>query len=103
MRKYGIASMPNNSNAISSEVNGQFVTPQKTAIIPSAANMDGERCRIEPYRQPNVAPIKNEGTISPPLNPAAIVRTVNNSFIKNAYQTTFPESARIKIGIPAPK
>lgn len=103
IKKYGIPSMPNNSNAINSEVTGQFVTPQKTAIIPSAANNEGERCNREPYRHPNVAPIKKEGTISPPLNPAAIVSTVNNSFIKKAYQTTCPESARNKTGIPAPR
>ena len=103
IRKYGIAPMPNNSNAINNEVTGQLVTPQKTAIIPSAANKDGERCNNKPYRHPNVAPIKKEGTISPPLKPAAIVSTVKSNFMRKAYQTTCPESARNKTGIPAPR
>ena len=47
------------------DVSGQFVTPQNSATIPLAAQMDGESPRICPRTQPKVAPIQNDGTISP--------------------------------------
>ena len=55
---------------MSRAVIGQFVTPQKTAAMPTAVQSVGEKPDRFPNRQPNAAPVKNDGTISPPLNPA---------------------------------
>ncbi len=49
---------------------GQFVTPQKTLTMPTAAQRLGEKPIRFPKRHPKVAPTKKVGTISPPLNPA---------------------------------
>ena len=57
------------------DVKGQFVAPQKTATIAHAAQNDGENPISIPKVHPNVAPIDNEGTISP-LN----IRCVFNWF-----------------------
>ena len=77
-------SNPNISNPITSEVIGLFVTPQNTATIPTAAQREGDKPTIEPKRQPNVAPIQKEGTISPPLKPAPSVNAVKTIFQMNA-------------------
>ena len=77
--------MPKSSNPINSEVIGQFVTPQKTEIIPTAEQRDGENPKIWPNKQPNVAPTKNEGTISPPLKPEPMVIAVKIILRKKSY------------------
>ena len=63
---------------------GQLVTPQKTAAIPQAAQIDGEIPIRLPITQPKVAPMQKEGTISPPRNPARIVSAVSTIFQKKA-------------------
>ena len=60
-------SNPNNSKHIKREVIGQLVTPQNTAPIPTAAHKEGENPIRLPKRHPKDAPIKKDGTISPPL------------------------------------
>ena len=50
-----------------SEVIGQFVTPQNTAVMPTAVQSVGDMPVSVPNRQPKAAPVKKEGTISPPL------------------------------------
>ena len=73
-------SNPNISNPIISEDIGQFVTPQNTDTIPTAAQRDGDNPTKLPNRQPKVAPIQKEGTISPPLNPTPRVIAVKIIF-----------------------
>ena len=102
IRKNGTASYPKSSNAMSIEVIGQFVTPQNTAIMPTAAQSDGEIPTIPPNRQPKVAHIKNDGTISPPLKPASRVNAVKIIFHINAIGFTFPPIALTITGTPAP-
>ena len=46
--------------------------------------MDGERPSKFPAKLPKVAPTTKVGTISPPLNPALIVREVNAIFHKKS-------------------
>ena len=62
-----IPSPPNSSMLRRSEVTGQFTTPQNSETSPSAAVNCGGSPNSVPNRLPNVAPIKNDGTISPPL------------------------------------
>jgi hypothetical protein len=65
--KYSTSVNPNSSTAINKEDKGQFVTPQKTHTIPIAAQSIGLNPHKLPNRQPNVAPTKKAGMISPPL------------------------------------
>ena len=84
IKKKDIAWYPNNSKLINADVIGQLVTPQNMPIIPRAAHNEGDMPSIFPKVHPRVAPIKNEGMISPPLKPAPIVRTVRRILIKKA-------------------
>ena len=84
IRKNDIAWYPNNSKLINADVIGQLVTPQKRPIIPRAAHNEGDMPNILPRLHPRVAPIKKVGIISPPLNPAPIVKAVRSIFIKKA-------------------
>ena len=70
--------------AIRIEVIGQFVTPQKTAAIPQAAQREGESPISCPAMHPKVAPTQKDGTISPPRKPAFIVSAVRSIFQKKA-------------------
>ena len=79
------------------EVSGQFVTPQKTATIPDAAQMEGSIPRSVPSTQPKVAPIQKEGTISPPLKPAFIVMAVRISFQRKSRGLASPSSMAFSI------
>ena len=64
-----------------------MVTPQNTPTIPQPAQRAAGRPRIGPITQPRVAPIKNEGTISPPLNLAPRVAAVKiNLHIKRPWR-----------------
>ena len=80
----------------------QFVTPQKTAAMPTAVQRVGEKPDRFPNRQPNAAPVKNDGTISPPLNPAPNVKAVKSIFIKKASGRTVPSIHCSMILIPVP-
>ena len=59
--------MPKSSIQIKNAEIGEFVTPQNTAPIPMAAQREGEKPMSAPKALPKEAPIKKEGTISPPL------------------------------------
>lgn len=61
---------------MSSDVIGQLVTPQNSEIMPTAAHSDGSKPVRLPNRHPKVAPMKKDGTISPPLKPAPRVSAV---------------------------
>ena len=84
MSKYCMISSPKSSKPMIMEAIGAFVTPQKSEIIPIAAQKEGGRPTKEANRQPNVAPIVKDGTISPPLKPAPIVMAVSKSLRANA-------------------
>ena len=62
------------------DVIGQLVTPQKTETSPRDAPNDGFNPIRLPKVFPKVAPMKNTGTISPPLKPAPRVIAVNKIF-----------------------
>ena len=100
--RYFISPKPNSSNPIIIDAIGEFVTPQNMEIIPTAAHKEGENPKIVPNKQPNVAPIVNDGTISPPLNPAPRVSTVNTIFQKNASGGQCPAIASSIKCAPAP-
>ena len=74
---------------------GQFVTPQNTAAIPHAAQIDGESPIQLPIMHPKVAPIQNDGTISPPRNPARMVKAVRISFHSKSNVLACPSSTAL--------
>ena len=100
--KYFIQSKPNISNPITSEVIGLFVTPQNTATMPTAAQREGDIPTNVPKRQPKVAPIQKEGTISPPLNPTPNVIAVKSIFHIKADFGHLPKKASSIRFTPAP-
>ncbi len=81
---------------------GQFVTPQNSDVIPTAVQRVGEKPDRLPNRQPNDAPMQNDGTISPPLKPAPRVSAVKNIFKRNASGLTVPSMHFSMIFIPVP-
>ena len=81
---------PNSSQQIRKDESGQFVTPQNTVPMPAAAQSAGEKAKSLPKVQPKDAPMKNEGTISPPLYPAMIERTVNRIFMRKPAGRSSP-------------
>ena len=87
---------------MSNEVIGQLVTPQKTLVIPTAAQRDGENPRILPKRQPKAAPVKKLGTISPPLKPAPSVSAVKIILRRKASGRTSPCIHPVMMSIPVP-
>ena len=98
-----IPEAPKSSILKNKEAMGLFTTPQNMAISPIAAPNPGSRPRSPPATFPKVAPIKKEGTISPPLYPAAKVIAVNTIFNRNASGLACsPASAFVTTSIPAP-
>ena len=93
---------PKSSILRNSEVRGQFTTPQKKQTIPRAAANPGSIPMRPPATQPNVAPTKNDGTISPPLKPQPIVMAVNSAFRRKAAGWASPFNALAMIFIPVP-
>ncbi len=84
------------------DVIGQFVTPQKTATMPHAAQSAGGRPNIDDKKLPRVAPIKSDGTISPPLKPPDSVNAVNIILRRNTYHASLPVKLRAMTPPPAP-
>ena len=82
---------------------GQFVTPQNTETMPMAAHSGALAPVRMANRQPNVAPVKNEGTISPPLKPAPMVSAVKRIFKRKANAAVSPCKARSMIFMPGPR
>ena len=79
-----------------------MVTPQKTALMPTAAQRDGAKPVRFPNRHPNVAPTKKLGTISPPLKPAPRVNAVRTILKKNAQVSVEPCMDEAIMSIPVP-
>ena len=63
---------------------GVFVAPAKTATKPIPANKGMGKGINHMSTFPRVAPIKNKGVTSPPLNPAPKVKEVSISFRKKS-------------------
>ena len=82
-----MASNPKSSKLMSSEAIGQFVTPQNTEAMPTAAQSPGSKPVREAKKLPNVAPIKSDGTISPPLYSPDNVMTVKIILSKKRTKT----------------
>mgnify|MGYP007071178990 CR=1 FL=1 len=87
---------------MSSDVIGQLVTPQNSEIMPTAVHSDGSKPVRLPNRHPNVAPMKKDGTISPPLKPAPRVSAVKMIFSRNASGLTEPSILLWMTLIPVP-
>ena len=83
---------PNSSNAITRLAKGHLVTPQKRDAIPIAAPRGAESPKYIAAAPPRAAPIKNVGTISPPLKPADTVITVKSSFNNITFSLVTVES-----------
>ena len=82
---------------------GQLTTPQNRAISPTAAPKAGSSPSSGATAQPNVAPMKKVGTISPPRKPAPSVSAVNSIFSRKAKGvSTRPASAAAMPALPAP-
>ena len=80
-----------------------MVTPQKRDAIPIAAPKGTGSPKYIEAAPPRAAPIKNVGTISPPLKPADMVITVKSSFKINASGATYECSKIFLIySIPPP-
>ena len=77
---YGMPLKENISKAKNAEAKGQFVTPQKSAVIPIAAPKSAGSPKSNAAAPPKVAPINKVGTISPPLKPAATQMQVKRIF-----------------------
>ena len=67
--KVGHLPAPKSSTLRMMEAMGQFTAPQNTATMPTAAPKLAGTPSRPPMKQPKVAPMKNEGMISPPLKP----------------------------------
>ena len=76
--------MPNSSSPIKVHAIGVLVAPAKTATNPIPANKDMGRGMMADKALPNVAPTKNSGVTSPPLNPTPIVNVVKRSLMKKS-------------------
>lgn len=87
---------------MSSDVIGQLVTPQNSEIMPTAVHSDGSKPVRLPNRHPKVAPMKKDGTISPPLKPAPRVSAVKMIFSRNASGLTEPSILLWMTLIPVP-
>ena len=94
---------PKSSTARKMEAVGQLTQPQKTATRPMAALKPAGSPRSGPITQPKVAPMKKEGTTSPPLKPAPRVRAVKAIFQRKAVGWAWPCSTAARtMSIPAP-
>ena len=71
---------PNNSIPINVQASGVLVAPANTAIKPSPAKRSTGAPVSDDNVLPKVAPIKNKGVTSPPLNPVPNVIAVSNNF-----------------------
>lgn len=63
------------------QAKGVFAAPEKTATNPIPANKPTGSGIKKLRKLPKVAPMKNSGVTSPPLNPALKVKAVRNNLI----------------------
>ena len=94
--------MPNNSMAMNVHAIGVLVAPAKTATNPIPANNAVGSGINKLKALPKVAPIKNKGVTSPPLNPAANVSMVNAILMAKSYIGNCVSKEATIVGIPNP-
>ena len=85
------------------QAKGVLVAPEKTATKPipaKSANGNGIQVANE---FPNVAPVKNSGVTSPPLNPAPSVKLVKPVLANQSYQGSGVSKASRILGTPKPR
>ena len=88
--------------AIIIQAKGVLVAPAKTATNPIPANNPTGKGTNNDKALPKVAPIKNNGVTSPPLNPAESVRKVNAIFKAKSYIGNCASKDATIVGIPNP-
>lgn len=95
-------SAPKSSIDKNTEAIGQFTTPQNIDTKPIAAPKPELSPNKDDTAQPKVEPIKNVGTISPPLKPAEIVIAVKIILSKKSHVLALPDIAFEITSMPAP-
>ena len=96
-------SYPKSSIPITVQAIGVLVAPENTATNPIPANK-AKGSGIKPCRAfPKVAPVKNKGVTSPPLNPAPKVNPVKPVLANQSYQGKGVSKASTILGTPKPK
>mgnify|MGYP006190793831 CR=1 FL=1 len=81
---------------------GVFVAPEKTPTNPiPAKSAKGKGIQAE-NAFPRVAPVKNSGVTSPPLNPDPKVNPVNPVFASQSYHGKGTSNASTILGTPSP-
>ena len=83
-------SEPKSSTDRITEASGQLTAPQNVPTRPTQAANSGGIPRRGPSKQPNVDPMKNVGTISPPLKPTDSVTAVKRILRRNAKGFFWP-------------
>ena len=96
------ASAPKSSKDKTSEAIGALVTAQKTVTSPSAPPSSGVSPTSGAKLFAKVDPTKNDGTISPPLNPVDNVQTVNTIFKIHSDHVLCPLRAFAMASLPTP-
>ena len=81
-----ILSIPKSSIPRMIDATGVLLAPANIATRPIPANSAIGRGTNQINTFPSVAPIKNNGVTSPPLNPAPIVNEVNRIFKRKSYE-----------------
>ena len=95
-------SAPNNSIPISVHAIGVLVAPENTATKPMPANSAIGSGINHTNTLPRVAPIKNRGVTSPPLNPAPMVKVVKRSLSRKSRADWWFVNASTMVGMPNP-
>lgn len=90
-------SIPNISAHNMQTARGHFVAADSIEAIPVAAPSETGIPVTAENAPPAVAPMNNDGTISPPLNPEDTEITVNSIFRRNAKGYTSPSSKILSI------
>ena len=80
---------------------GVLVAPAKTAMKPRPANKSTGAPNNRASVYPKVAPMKNRGVTSPPLNPIPNVMAVNSSFQHHAHAGILPPLNVLTMLMPA--
>lgn len=82
---------------------GVLVAPANTATNPIPARNAVGKGMIMESALPNVAPMKNRGVTSPPLNPDEMVNTVSPSLMRNDKELEGDSNDPTICSIPSPK
>ena len=94
--------MPKSSMPMIVHASGVLAAPAKTATKPIPASKAVGNGIKKERKLPNVAPIKNSGVTSPPLNAAPSVTAVNRIFSAKSYAGNCSENDSTITGMPNP-